>query len=209
MKLCIISDTHGEHMGLQIPECDALIHCGDITSFGKEHSVIEFLDWFKNLDQCKNKIFIAGNHDFLFERNEKIAKQLVPENIIYLEDSMIEINGVKFWGTPVTLPFHNWAFNRTPEQIIKYWKMIPDGIDVLITHGAPKYIMDTSPWSKTHTGSDTLAEEVMNRIKPKIHCFGHIHDCYGIKKINDITFINASNLSEEYEITNKPIIIDI
>jgi len=209
-KICIISDTHGEHMYLPpIPDCDALIHCGDITSLGKEYDVVQFLDWFKGLNQCKNKIFIAGNHDFLFERRKKIALELIPENVIYLENSMVEIDGIKFWGTPVSLPFHNWAFNRTPEQILKYWKMIPDGIDVLITHGAPKYIMDVSPWSRTHTGSESLTNEVLNRIKPKIHCFGHIHDCYGINETGGITFINASNLNEDYEIANKPVIIEI
>jgi len=209
MKICIISDTHGEHKELIIPECDVLIHCGDITSLGKEHSVIYFLDWFKSLDQCKYKIFIAGNHDFYFEREYKKAIALIPDNVIYLQDDEIMIDGVKFHGTPVSLPFHNWAFNRDSAKIRKYWQSIPDDTDVLITHCPPLNIMDLSPWGKVNIGSISLLDEVMNRIKPNVHCFGHLHDCYGIEVINGITFINASNLNEDYEISNPPIIIEI
>lgn len=209
MKICFISDTHGEHEGMIIPKCDVLIHCGDVTSLGKEHSVVEFLNWFKSLNHCKNKIFIAGNHDFLFERNSKRIKELMPDNVIYLENSGCEIDGVTFWGTPVTLPFHNWAFNRTGEQITKYWDQVPLGVDVLITHGPPANIMDLSPWGKNNIGSHTLYESVMNRIKPKIHCFGHLHDCHGVMNIDGIKFINASSLNEAYEIANEPILIEI
>lgn len=209
MKIIVISDTHGEHDELIIPECDVLIHCGDMTSLGKEHSVREFMNWFSNLNQAKHKIVIAGNHDFFFERKGKYARNLVPLNVIYLENKMVEIEGIKFYGTPVTPPFHNWAFNVPENELIKYWNDIPTDIDVLITHGPPKGILDVSPWGKVHTGSQNLYDQVVNRIKPKFHCFGHIHDCYGMLEIDGITFINASNLNEEYEVANKPIEIII
>jgi Icc-related predicted phosphoesterase len=209
MKIVIISDTHGEHQSLKIPKCDVIVHCGDITPLGKEHSIKEFLSWFSSLDQCKYKIFISGNHDFLFERARVYAKELIPENIIYLEDSMVEIEGKKFYGTPVQIAFHNWAFNRTEEELSEYWKKIPEGVDVLITHGPPYNVLDKTHWGGIHTGSPSLFEEVTNRIKPKIHCFGHIHEDYGIEEINGITFVNASNLNLEYEVSNEPIVLEI
>jgi Icc-related predicted phosphoesterase len=208
LKICVISDTHGEHEELIIPTCDILVHCGDSTSLGKEHSVKEFLKWFSGLEQCRKKIFIPGNHDFLFERESEHAETLIPENVIYLNDRIIEIEGVKFYGTPVTPVFHNWAFNKTEEQLIEYWKKVPEKVDFLITHGPPLDILDVSPWTKTHCGSKSLKTEVFDRIKPKYHCFGHIHDCYGIETINGITFVNASNLNEQYEVSNEPIIIE-
>lgn len=208
LKICVISDTHGEHGELVIPQCDILVHCGDSTSLGKEHSVVEFLNWFSSLEQCKNKVFIAGNHDFFFERKVEYAKTLIPENVFYLEDSVIEIEGIKFYGTPVTPVFHNWAFNKTEEQLTDYWKDIPEGIDFLITHGPPLGILDVSPWTKKHCGSETLKNEIFERIKPKYHCFGHIHDCYGIEEIDGVTFVNASSLNEQYEVSNEPIIIE-
>ena len=214
-KITLISDTHTMHKGLEnkfnLPPADYIIHCGDITGLGTEHTTREFLKWFNNLSQYKHKIFIAGNHDWLFEISPALAKDIVEEyeNVIYLEDSGVEINNIKFWGSPVTLPFNNWAFNRSEEKLKQHWEAIPDNIDVLITHGPPYKIMDFGPYSKEYTGSRSLYNEVVDRIKPKIHCFGHIHNDYGIyDHESGVKFINASNLDESYKITNKPIVLN-
>jgi Icc-related predicted phosphoesterase len=215
MKFVIISDTHTMHKGLEnrfnFPPADFLIHCGDITGRGTENTIREFLEWFNNLNQFKYKIFIAGNHDRLFEAVPQLTKEILNEypNIIYLEDSGIELDGIKFWGSPVSKPFMNWAFNRPEEKLKKHWETIPNNIDVLITHSPPHKIMDYGVFSKEHTGSPSLFNEVINRIKPKIHCFGHIHNDYGMKIYGETKFINASNLNEDYKIVNPPIIIEI
>ncbi len=87
MKFIIISDTHGQHKNLTLPKGDVIIHAGDISQRGKESEIIDFLNWFKDLD-FKYKLFIAGNHDFFFERTPKnILEKLIPENVIYLCDS--------------------------------------------------------------------------------------------------------------------------
>jgi Icc-related predicted phosphoesterase len=210
MKLCIISDTHNYHKRLgTLPEADAIIHCGDFTSVGKEHEVRDYLKWYSKLEQYKYKLIIAGNHDWLFERAGMLARSLVPKNVKYLQDNGTEIEGIKFWGTPVQPPFNNWAFNRYESKLKEHWAAIPDDIDVLITHCPPYMIMDYVPYSMQHEGSPSLYVEVVNRIKPKVHCFGHIHEGYGIKKIDDITFINASNLDGDYMCVNEPVVIEI
>jgi len=215
MKLCIISDTHTKHdyIGIKKYEADVLIHCGDISGNGGIQAITKFLEWFGSLDQFKHKIFIAGNHDWLFQRNGALAKDTVKEvgkgDIIYLEDSEIVIDGVKFYGTPVQPPFCNWAFNVFEPKLSEYWKMIPDDTDVLITHSPPYMFGDFVPWSNKHEGSKSLYIEVTNRIKPKIHCFGHIHEGYGVKDLGDIKFINASCLDGEYMAVNDPIIVEI
>lgn len=210
MKLVFISDTHGDHKDLKnIPETDVLIHCGDISALGSQSSIEYFLEWFSSLEQAKNKIFVAGNHDFLFQRNPLLARSLVPSNVIYLEDSGCEIDGVKFWGTPVQLPFYNWAFNTPADKIIDYWNMIPCDTDVLITHSPPYGIMDVSHWGRNHIGSQSLYDQISTRIKPKIHCFGHLHEGYGVQNIGDTIFINASNLDDNYAVANPPILIEI
>jgi len=209
-KLGIISDTHTMHKGLEnkigLPDSDIIIHCGDITGRGSEKTIREFLQWFNDLDQYKYKIFIAGNHDVLFETSSAFAKEILKEypNVIYLEDNGIELEGIKFWGTPVSKPFMNWVFNRPEEKLKEHWKVIPDDTDVLITHSPPYKIMDYGPFSNEHTGSPSLYDEVMNRIKPKIHCFGHIHNDYGVYHYNNIKFINASIVNEGYKLENKP-----
>ena len=210
LSICIISDTHNKHKHLgKLPDADCIIHCGDFTSVGKEHEVRDFFKWYTKLEQYKYKLIISGNHDWLFERNGILARSLVPKNIIYLEDSGVEIEGINFWGTPVSKPFNNWAFNRPEEKLAQHWAAVPDNTDVLITHTPPYLILDYVERSKSHEGSPSLYKEVVERIKPKIHCFGNIHERYGIKIIEETTFINASNLDGEYMCVNDPILIEI
>jgi Icc-related predicted phosphoesterase len=210
MRLVIISDTHNKHKHLgKLPEADAIIHCGDMTSMGHSHEIVEFMKWFSKLDQFKYKICIAGNHDWLFDTNRLIAYEKIPSNVIYLEDKEVIIDDIKFYGTPVQLPFHNWAFNKPEERLIPHWQAIPDDTDVLITHQPPYSIMDWSVYDKKPTGSPSLYKEVLERIEPKIHCFGHIHSGHGVKVIEDTTFINASNLDEDYMCVYNPVLVEL
>lgn len=207
MKIVFISDTHGLHNEIEIPNGDMLIHAGDISSRGKEHEIDDFLDWFSNQPH-KYKIFIAGNHDFFFEKmNAKYIETKIPKNIIYLNDSGIEIENFKIWGSPIQPEFYDWAFNRNRGSAIKkHWDLIPLNTDLLITHGPPLNILD-----KTISGDFVGCEDLLtavNRIKPKIHVFGHIHEDYGVLKTNNTTFINASVLDVRYRNANNPIMIE-
>ena len=208
MKLCIISDTHNKHKKLILPKADVIIHCGDFTSMGHEHEVKDFMKWFSKLPY-EHKIIIAGNHELLFEKQSLLAKTLVPKNVHYLEDSGIELGGVNFYGSPVQLPYLNWAFMRPESKLELHWKAIPDGTDVLITHCPPFSIMDFVPWDDAHKGSPSLYWEIVERIKPKIHCFGHIHDGFGIKVIENTTFINAALAGDKNQLVNEPVLIEI
>jgi len=102
LKFVTISDTHGKHNSLVLPQGDVLIHAGDVSMKGDEIEIVNFLSWFSAQD-FQYKIFIAGNHDFYFEREsqDKILN-LLPENIIYLNDSDIIINNTRIWGSPIT-----------------------------------------------------------------------------------------------------------
>ena len=208
MKFVAISDTHCRHKNLKLPKADAIIHAGDITYHGKKSEVIDFLDWFKSLDY-KHKIFIAGNHDFYFEKaSKKDIDSLIPPGIIYLNDSGAEAEGLNIWGSPVTPWFFNWAFNKKRgDEIAKHWKKIPDGTDIIITHGPPLGILDTVINEKQVGCKNLLA--TINNIKPKAHVFGHIHESYGVLNRSGIKFINASVLNESYELTNKPVVFDV
>jgi len=208
MKFTFISDTHTKHKNLIIPECDFLICSGDISSMGYEHEIQNFLVWF-NKQNARYKIFVAGNHDWLFERNRTLAKSLIPEGVIYLEDESIEIEGFNFYGSPVQLEFCNWAFNRTEESLARYWEGIPDNTDILITHSPPFGILDEVNHNGRHLGSPSLTDTIMNRVRPLISVFGHIHSGHGVKNVDDILFINASNLDEQYYSKYAPIVVDI
>lgn len=210
MKICIISDTHMKHkfVVLKPIEADVIIHCGDMTGNGGSGAIQQFMEWFGGLEQFKHKICIAGNHDWMFEKTNLLARELVPDNVIYLEDEEVVIDGIKFYGTPVQKHFCNWAFNRSEAKMAQHWAGIPDDTDVVITHSPPYSIFDNVPMSGNQ-GSPSLYKEMVERVKPKIHCFGHIHEGYGSKLIEGTRFINASNLDGDYQCLNDPVVVEI
>ncbi len=212
MEITIISDTHGLHRELQLGQGTILIHAGDITEYGTEEEVIDFVQWFSK-QHYTYKIFIAGNHDlFLEECSPAKRKKLLPSGIIYLQNSGVVIEGFKIWGSPVTPYFLGMAFNeRAGTAIKKVGSKIPVDTNILITHAPPKGILDGG------IGCDELLKQV-NKIKPMLHCFGHAHahGCNGIIKTEATTFVNAAMvntlnplLNDEYKMVGKAIKIKI
>ena len=214
MQVTFISDTHTKHKltTQDLPGGDILIHSGDCMNTGLyEFELIGFLDWFNNLDQYTHKIFIAGNHDWLFETKPKHAQEILQNypNVIYLQDQSIEVMGLNIYGSPWQPEFRSWAFNvpRNSTRIEKIWNQIPENIDILVTHGPPFSILDYVDWSKNNAGCELLYKRVME-VKPLIHCFGHIHN-NGYRQIDNTYFFNASVLNENYNYVFKPININI
>lgn len=208
MRILCLSDTHGKHGLLKnLPQADVIIHAGDVTSDGSERSAVDFMDWFSKLD-CKYKVFIAGNHDWFFEREPPAYIQKnIPENVVYLNDSGVSIEGVNFWGSPISPEFFNWAFNRKRgREINKHWKLIPKNTDVLITHGPPFGILDNVYGRPV--GCEELAKRV-ETIQPKLHLFGHIHGEYGQLVNGETQYVNASVLNDHYQLVNAPVLIEV
>jgi len=175
---------------LNIPDGDVLIHAGDLTNRGILEEVKEFNKFLGTLPH-PHKIVIAGNHDFCFE-SDRVTCEKILTHCIYLQDEEGTLNGVKFYGSPWQPWFYDWAFNleRGPDIRAK-WDLIPEGIDVLVTHGPPFGIGDLTVRGDKAGCRDLL--EVVERIKPELHIFGHIHEGYGINSFGATTFINASS----------------
>lgn len=222
MKIVLISDPHGLHGKLKnadLPQADVIICAGDISAgrgYAKHH-LQNFVTWFSSLSQYKYKVMIAGNHDFIFEKDTELALSLIPENVIYLNDSGVTIDDIKIWGSPIQPAFYNWAFNRPRgEEIKKHWDLIPDDTNVLITHGPPYGFGDfvyrggNSPWNdEDNVGCKDLLEKVKNMQNLKLHVFGHIHSGSGIYESNEVKFVNASLLDEDYEYVYKPKVVEL
>jgi Icc-related predicted phosphoesterase len=206
-KLVLISDTHGKHRQFDIPDGDILIHAGDIMTSGYDGSEVrDFNKWLGSLPH-PYKIVIAGNHDWLFETHRSTRNLIT--NALYLEDSGIEMCGLQFWGSPVQPEFMNWAFNRRRgEDIQKHWDLIPENTDVLITHGPPAGFQDWTRQGNESLGCRNLRKTV-EKIKPKLHVFGHIHGGYGADHDGTTYFVNASLLDEAYRPVNKPIVVEL
>jgi Icc-related predicted phosphoesterase len=211
MKIVCVSDTHGKHeqLNYDLPEGDMIIHAGDISNVGRIDEINQFTQWFSNLPY-KYKIFIAGNHDFGFEkiRHSNEIGISIPHGVIYLQDEMVEIEGIKIYGSPWQPEFYDWAFNLPRgEKIAEKWNMIPENLDILITHGPPHGILDDTIQGM-RVGCEDLYKRVME-VKPKYHIFGHIHYGYGMKITDETIFLNAASLGERYEYRNKPMVINI
>ncbi len=208
MKFVAISDTHGQHLKLKLPKGDVIIHAGDISKRGEEHEVLDFLNWFKNLDY-EYKLFIAGNHDFYFEKkSSKLVKKIIPSNVIYLQNSGVTIENITIWGSPITPWFYDWAFNRARgEQIKQHWDLMPTNTAILITHGPVYGYLDNTIYGDK-VGCQDLLNKVQE-IKPKIHVCGHIHEGYGEITDSNTHFINASVLNENYTLINNPITFEL
>jgi len=206
MRIVAISDTHGLHEDLIIPDGDVLIHAGDLTSQGKLSQIKEFNSWFGSHPH-KHKIAIAGNHDWVLQTVPEEAKNLLT-SCIFLQDSGVEVNGLKIYGSPWQPVFFNWAFNLPRgKSLQKVWSKIPTDVDVLITHGPPFGILDLVP-SGEHVGCEDLKRRLCE-LNLRAHIFGHIHEGYGTKTINDCKFVNASTCTNRYQPLNLPIVIDL
>jgi len=230
MRITLISDTHTKHDELSydpkdLPGGDLLIHAGDIMNSGRNPADInQFCKWFDGLEQYDHKVFIAGNHDRMFEDVPEQAMQIVNSYkwIDYLQDDWIivgcglinetgEKQTAKIYGSPWQPWFYDWAFNlpKGGPGLMAKWEAIPKDTDILITHGPPQDHLDMSgpPYNEPHLGCALLREKVDEQ-PPKIHVFGHIHGGYGYKFHNGTHFFNASILNERYEYVNRPVTFD-
>jgi len=237
MRIICISDTHTKQKELNYNLSDfikqndynVLIHSGDISRMGRENEVKDFIYWFQNLQGFDDKIFIAGNHDFCFQKiNEPHhigtydwLKHLIHEENLsqsdctYLEDSELILNvpnisrPIKIYGSPWQPEFRNWAFNlpRNGFELEVKWNDIPEDTDILITHSPPFGIGDYT-LTNLRVGCELLKFRV-EQINPLIHVYGHIHEAYGVKVENKTIFVNASICDVMYNPTNKPHVIDI
>ena len=228
MIIDIVSDLHGFYPKLD--GGDLLIVAGDLTGRDAPHEYNQFARWIRQLEY-KKKIVIAGNHDnWIIESNNLgIEESSQLGGFEYLYDSGTEFSmgsdnlspPLKIWGSPWTKTFprmnpHCKAFTvDTEEELESKWKLIPDDIDILVTHSPAYAILDgiqIDDGSLFHVGSTTLRTHV-ERIKPKLHVCGHVHEGYGqllLKHAGPNTIcVNASHVNERYKPVNKPIRIEL
>lgn len=225
MKIVIISDTHEQHLKVNVPNGDLLIHCGDWTNRGDEFATQRFLDWF-SAQPYKYKCFIAGNHELTldyYSRTRPAYIEYINEylrnynNLYYLEQSSINIEGLNIYGSPITPFFYNWAFNRQRgKDIAIEWAKIPDDTNVLITHGPPHGILDmvedniSNRNRDLHQGCADLRNRVNELKNLKAHVFGHLHTDGGKSvEVNGATYVNAAICTESYRPTNLPVVFEL
>jgi Icc-related predicted phosphoesterase len=238
-RITHISDTHNKHNQLNglLPGGDLLIHSGDISSLGRKSEVERFVKWFNDIDNYTNKVFIAGNHDMTFDREQLLRDKLAyfegkteydtecaegkPDwlkellgihlrpNVSYLENSDVTIDGIKIWGSPVTPSFgYGWAFNKDRGyDINEVWNTIPMDTDIVITHGPIYGYCDRTSREGLNVGCADLYHR-LNEVKPQLHFSGHIHEAYGYRNTDWGYAFNGCNCDLSYLVNNKPMTFD-
>lgn len=186
MRILHISDTHGFHKQIPVERfegIDIVIHSGDVSNhMNPIMNAVElgdFIEWYRNVP-VPTKILVAGNHDTSIERKLFRKEDFAMGGIIYLENEEVTIDGVKFWGSPHTPTFGNWAFMKAREKLNRVWDTIPDDTDVLIVHGPPKGVRDLSlnrAGELEMCGCSALMKRCWKlRDSLKLVLFGHIHN---------------------------------
>ena len=234
MKIAVVSDLHGNlpiypsYFWDGLEDCEMLLICGDIFPLSIQTDMIrskkwlleEFKPWAASLP-VEQIFFIAGNHDFWFERNDLTAHQIFSshDKVRYLKNEYVDYLSTqdskvyRIFGTPYCHQFGNWAFMRDEEMLSKKFSQIPGNVDILLSHDAPYGTSDICfegfPANKGHIGCPELRDAIIEK-KPS-YCFhGHLHSSnHGEEILNETKVYNTSILNEKYEIVFEPLIIRI
>ena len=201
MRICIISDTHELESEVEIPPCSLLIHCGDWSFFGKNVKAMDrFNDWLGD-QPAEYKVVTCGNHEFPVEAEpEKWRRRL--SNALLLLNESVTLGGVKLWASPTT-SLDGGAFGMSDEaDRDRLYATIPPDTDILVTHAAPLGVLDCG------RGCPALRRAVI-RLKPRLHCFGHIHGGYGTWPTKNTLFVNAALLDEDGAPSKRPVLLEL
>ena len=200
LKFVCLSDTHGGHRSFDVPDGDVLFFAGDYSGHGTYSDLYDFNLWLGELPH-KYKVIISGNHDAYAEFNKSRVRKMF-SNAIYLENEGVILDGVKIWGSPNSLPFYDWHFMKSEEELAQIYDKIPLDIDILITHTPPFSILDRVLHGRKNQGSKALYNRIFNLPNLEYCVFGHIHEDAGLIKQSGKTFINCCCLDANYKKQN-------
>ncbi|OQO11793.1 hypothetical protein B0A48_03520 [Cryoendolithus antarcticus] len=185
----------------KMPRVDVLLHCGDLTQVGGLSAYKKALKLLASID-AELKLVIAGNHDLSLD-GEYWATHLDEDDDPNEHDEAIEImtgklakeagvtylmegthhftlsNGAAFslFASPFQPECGEWAFGY-PRNVDHFVSKAPGNVDIMMTHGPPAGILDLVPGKNERIGCNSLLKAV-EKARPKLHCFGHIHEGYG------------------------------
>lgn len=186
MKILHLSDTHGCHHRLQnLPEADVVVHSGDFCMVGSEQEAIDFVNWFCDLPY-RHKILICGNHDVCLYGADIDG---LDDNVHYLCNSGIEIDGLKFYGVPMFMG------DCISDRQSRNYAKIPSDTDILITHSPAYGIIDLD--DNINYGSEEILDR-LTALNLKAHLFGHIYAQHGMKSLNGTIFSNGAIMNSDY-----------
>lgn len=216
VRFLILSDTHSAELASDLPDCDVLLHCGDLTEHGSSQSIIEALQDLGKI-RAELKLVIAGNHEISLDQAyylsqggspsevERARNSIAPspsseaqaQGVTFLEEGTHTFTlssgaSFKLYASPYTPGYGTSGFQYAsnedrynPPGTAPLWaksvgtesSIIPADVDIVMTHGLPKYVLDSAIDGQS-AGCEHLRRAI-ERVRPKLHCFGHLHEGYG------------------------------
>lgn len=211
MKVGLWADLHGE-LPEALPErVDVLVLVGDLLPDRDQDTWVStrFIPWLTHVKQWTDFIIlVAGNHDFLLERGREVLESKLPPSVVYLQNSGVVVNGVKFWGMPFICPVPGWAFERDAFHMMGEYEKVEAGVDVLLTHQPPIAGTCSRSIHGVELGSREIAHWIRLR-RPKLVVCGHIHEGYGRGEVDGIPVFNVARMDVEYYPVNKMVVVEI
>lgn len=213
MNLAAVSDTHDHPYDLPYP-VKIIFHAGDLTIDGAWGQLLKAVDELLR-QPADHRVIVAGNHDWCVQqRNEEARKLFKEAGIIYLEDEEVTVEGLRIYGSPYTLEYGAYAFQLPRARGFaaeRKWAQIPEGIDILLTHSPPWGRFDVPFGSNNRVGCADLMV-ALQRIKPRVHIFGHVHSPGDVVGADGIRYINAAQTSTwagRYHKTHEPVTFEL
>ncbi|KAL7962588.1 Metallo-dependent phosphatase-like protein [Trichoderma compactum] len=209
-----------------LPEADVVLHCGDLTKRGQPEEIRKTFSMLRKLS-APLKLVIAGNHDLMLDKAfyeqrfggeeeeydevSRIIKEAEEDGVKYLTEGTYDLdlaNGsrLRIFASPNTPIYGYWAFQyKSGEHDFD----IPADVDIAMTHGPPLGILDQTR-ANNNAGCGNLFRSI-HRAKPKIHCFGHIHEAWGAHLIRwkadaDIPGLQEDGTQQQQTAGSRPII---
>ncbi|ERF74038.1 hypothetical protein EPUS_03853 [Endocarpon pusillum Z07020] len=194
-----------------LQQADVAIHCGDLTDGSKLEefrTAVQLLkdinapfklaiagnhDFTMDIPTYEKKVVEAvppvdpelvvkeygavGEARRLFEEAKHAGIAFLNEGTHYftLENGAL----LTVYASPYTPALGTWGFQYHPERGHDF--SVGRGVDIVITHGPPKGIMDYT-YGRERAGCPYLFAAVA-RARPRVHCFGHIHEGWGARLV--------------------------
>jgi len=212
LRVVAISDSHNHHRRIRVPDGDVLLHTGDVSENGTLEELEVFLAWFA-AQPHRIKCFCPGNHDMLFDQLPVESRWIIPQGVTFLHDEALVLdNGLKVWGSGWNTTPGDWAFAVRPgPAIAEKWALIPEDTDILLTHQPAFGILDKTRDAYDRPGVSYGCRDLaaaVDRVRPRLHVFGHIHDSVGREEQEGTTFVNAAILGRSGT-GNRAIVVDL
>ena len=170
-KIIAMSDTHGQHDKLtdliwkeikNVPEDThiLLVHCGDYDSE-------TFHDWWSQFNV--EKYFIEGNHDEEVEKEVATFVQTIGGKTILL------INKGHYDNIRPNNNQTDIDISKIVEETLQKYSSLK--VDILVSHQPAFGILDNVYDNGYYFSvGDKDIKQIIVKVKPEIHLFGHIHD---------------------------------